>query len=52
MRKGCVMVLANRQFKSVHEQDKDDQRKPDSAEPYVVRIMYIMLNDADCSLTS
>lgn len=48
MRKGCVMVLANRQFKSVHEQDKDDQRKPDSAEPYVcqgsIEMSVIQLN--------
>lgn len=35
MRKGCVMVLANRHLKAGNGQDKDDQRKPDSAEPYV-----------------
>jgi hypothetical protein len=29
------MVLANRHLKAVNEQDKDDQRKPDSAIPYV-----------------
>lgn len=35
MRKGSVMMLANRHLKAVNEQDKDDQRTLDSTIPYI-----------------